>query len=247
MADDVSGVEFSMAVLCYRGVGDIIPFVENLHRIMSMFRFSWEIVLVANYWPGEDDKTPETAQKLAAALPNVSCIALPKKGGMGWDARTGLDACRGKYIGFIDGDGQFPVEAVFSCFAKISSDDFDLVKTYRVARGDGFYRALISTVYNRVFRFLFPDYRGHGDVNSKPKIMKRDAYLRMDLQSDDWFFDAEIVLNCLALNLRMYEIPINFHSLDNRKSFVRFSAIIEFIRHLLKYRFGPRYKRHRKG
>ncbi len=29
-------IEFSMAVLCYRTDEDIIPFVENLHRIMSM-------------------------------------------------------------------------------------------------------------------------------------------------------------------------------------------------------------------
>lgn len=223
----------------------MIPFVENLHKIMSMFRFTWEIVLVANYWPGEDDRTPEIAEKLAATLPNVTCIARPKQGGMGWDARSGLDACRGKYIGFIDGDGQFPVEAVFSCFAKISTGDFDLVKTYRAARADGFYRSLISTIYNRVFRILFPEYHGHHDVNSKPKIIKREAYLRMDLQSDDWFFDAEIVLNCLALDMRMYEIPINFQSLDHRKSFVRIPAILEFMRHLLEYRFGPRYRRGR--
>ena len=62
---------------------------------------------------------------------------------------------------YIDGDGQFPVEAVFSCFAKINTGDFDLVKTYRAARADGFCRSFISTVYNRVFRILFPDDSWH--------------------------------------------------------------------------------------
>jgi len=64
------------------------------------------------------------------------------------------------------------------------------------------------------------------------------------LQSDDRFFDAKIALNCLAMNLSIYEIPINFHSLDKRKFFVRFTAIFEFVRHLLNYRFSPRYRRH---
>ena len=136
-------VEFSIAVLCYRAEEEIIPFVENLHKIMSLFRFEWELLLVANFWPGTDDRTPEICQRLAERLPFVRVLAEPKEGAMGWDMRRGLDACRGKYIGVIDGDGQFPVEAIFSCFAKIKSDDFDLVKTYRV-RTPG---QLLSEIY----------------------------------------------------------------------------------------------------
>src|SRR5262245_48421343 len=174
-------IEFSMAILCYRAGEDIVQFVENLHRIMSMFRIEWELVLVANYWPGTGDHTPEVCQALAARLPHVRCIAEAKQGAMGWDMRKGLEACRGSYIGVIDGDGQFPVEAIFSCFAKIKSEDFDFIKTYRVARADGMYRNMVSSVYNWLFVLLFPAYRGFYDVNSKPKIMKREAFERMDL------------------------------------------------------------------
>jgi len=53
-----ASVEFSIAVLCYRAEEEIIPFVENLHKIMSLFRFEWELVLVANFWPGTGDRTP---------------------------------------------------------------------------------------------------------------------------------------------------------------------------------------------
>jgi glycosyltransferase involved in cell wall biosynthesis len=240
-------VEFSMAILCYRAGESIIPFVENLHRIMSMFRIEWELVLVANFWPGTGDRTPEVCQSLAARLLHVRCIAEPKQGAMGWDMRKGLEACRGRYIGVIDGDGQFPVEAIFSCFAKIRSEDYDFIKTYRVVRADGLYRNFISFIYQRLFNLLFPAYRGFSDVNSKPKIMKREAFQRMELLSDDWFVDAEIMLNCLALRLRMYEIPVKFQSLGGRKSFVRPGAVFEFLRHLLAYRFGPRYQRHRTG
>ena len=240
-------VEFSMAILCYRAGEAIIPFVENLHRIMSMFGIEWELVLVANFWPGTGDRTPDICNALAARLPHVRCIAEEKQGAMGWDIRRGLEACRGRYIGVIDGDGQFPVEAIFSCFAKIRSEDFDFIKTYRVVRADGLWRNLISSVYNWLFRVLFPAYRGYSDVNSKPKIMKREAFERMELLSDDWFADAEIMLNCLALKLRMYEIPVNFQSLSGRKSFVKPGAVFEFLRHLLAYRFGPRYRRHRTG
>jgi glycosyltransferase involved in cell wall biosynthesis len=234
-------IEFSMAVLCYQAEEEILPFVENLHRIMSMFRFEWELVLVANYWPSTPDRTPQIVKALAEKLPRVRYLAEPKEGAMGWDMKRGLDACRGKYIGAIDGDGQFPVEAIFSCFAKIKSGNYDFIKTYRVFRGDSLYRIIISSTYNFIFQLLFPDYRGFKDVNSKPKIMKREAYERMELHSTDWFFDAELVLNALSLKLKMYEIPIKFQSLRGRQSFVKPGSVIEFLRHLVEYRFGSRY------
>ena len=233
-------VEFSIAVLCYRAEEEIIPFVENLHKIMSLFRFEWELLLVANFWPGTDDRTPEICQRLAERLPFVRVLAEAKEGAMGWDMHRALDACRGKYIGVIDGDGQFPVEAIFSCFAKIKSDDFDLVKTYRVQRHDSFYRRLISTVYNLLFHLLFRGSSKLRDVNSKPKIMTREAYERMTLEADDWFIDAELILNCINLNLRVYEIPVEFESLGKRKSFVKLGAILEFLKHMIEHRFGSR-------
>ncbi len=233
-------VEFSMAVLCYRAEEEIVPFVEKIHRVMSMFSFEWELILVANYWPDMADRTPAVVKELAARLPRIRVLAEPKQGGMGWDMKTGLDACRGRYIGIIDGDGQYPMEAIFSCFAKIKSEDYDIVKTYRIHRADGLYRRLISETYNLLFRLLFPTYRGFHDVNSKPKIMKREVYQRMNLQSTDWFIDAELVLNCLALGLKMYEIPIRFTSISTRTSFVKVGAVLEFTRHLLHYRFGRR-------
>jgi glycosyltransferase involved in cell wall biosynthesis len=233
-------MEFSIAVLCYRAEEEIIPFVENLHKIMSLFRFEWELILVANFWRGSNDRTPEICQQLAKRLPYVRVLSEPKQGAMGWDMRRGLDACRGKYIGVIDGDGQFPVEAIFSCFAKIKSDDFDLVKTYRVQRRDSLYRRLISTVYNWLFHLFF---RGSGrlrDVNSKPKIMTREAYGKMVLQSNEWFTDAEIILSCIDLNLRIHEIPVEFHSLGSRKSFVKPGAILGFLKDMIDYRFRSR-------
>jgi len=78
----------------------------------------------------------------------VRYVAVPKQGGMGWDMKMGLDLCHGRFIGIIDGDDQYPMESIFSCFAKIKSDGVDFVKTYRVYRSDGLYRNIISRVYN---------------------------------------------------------------------------------------------------
>ena len=51
-------IEFSIAILCYRAEEEIIPFVEKLYKIMSLFTFDWELILVANFWPEQNDRTP---------------------------------------------------------------------------------------------------------------------------------------------------------------------------------------------
>ena len=69
----------------------------------------------------------------------------------------------------------------------------------------------------------------------------------MNLYAKDWFIDAEIVLNCLNLGLKMYEIPIKFQDINTRKSFVRINAVLEFTRNLFAYRFGwPPFENKRK-
>ena len=160
---------------------------------------------------------------------------------MGWDMRMGLDAARGDYIGVIDGDGQFPVEAVVACLLKAEMENLDLTKTYRVRRDDGVYRRLISYVYNGLFKLLF-GLQIH-DVNSKPKIIRREKYKLLDLQSDDWFADAEIMIRAREAGLTIGEIPVHFALNDMRNSFVKPAALFEFMSNLIRYRFGSRKRR----
>jgi len=236
----VSNPHFSLVVLCYRSGQNIIPFVERLQRTLSRCNFSWELVLVGNYIAGSDDETPQVISKLAERSSNIRTVIRPKEGMMGWDMRMGLDAARGTYIGVIDGDGQFPAESIIACLLKCELEDLDLTKTYRVVRDDGLYRRLISSVYNAMFSLLF-GFKVR-DINSKPKIIRRDKYELLQLQSDDWFADAEIVIRARELGLKIGETPVHFSLNDNRGSFVKPKAILEFASNLLRYRFSPRQR-----
>jgi glycosyltransferase involved in cell wall biosynthesis len=195
-------------------------------------------VLVGNYIEGSDDETPQVVAKLAESSHNIRTVIRPKQGMMGWDMRMGLDAARGTYIGVIDGDGQFPPESIIACLLKCELEDLDLTKTYRVVRDDGLYRRFISTVYNALFSLLF-GFKVR-DINSKPKIIRRDKYELLHLESDDWFADAEIVIRARELGLKIGETPVHFSINDNRGSFVKPAAIVEFASNLLKYRFSPK-------
>jgi len=229
---------FSLVVLCYRSGTSIIPRVEKLHQTLCFLRQTWEIVLVGNYIEGSQDETPKVVRDLADRLPHVRALTLPKEGMMGWDMRTGLDEARGTLIGVIDGDGQFPFESIFACLFKMEFEDLDLVKTYRVKRRDGLVRFTISKVYNLLFRVLFGF--GDRDLNSKPKIIRRDRYGQLRLRSDDWFVDAEMMIRAHEIGLRVGAVPIEFEANNDRLSFVQPRAVWEFLVNLFRYRFGKR-------
>ena len=206
--------------------------------MLSRCNFTWELVLVGNYIEGSDDETPQIVKKLAEESQNIRTVIRLKQGMMGWDMRMGLDAARGTYIGVIDGDGQFPPESIIACLLKCELEDLDLAKTYRVIRDDGLYRRFISAVYNGIFSLLF-GFKVR-DVNSKPKIIRREKYELLHLESDDWFADAEIMIRARELGLKIGETPVHFKSNDARGSFVKPKAILEFSSNLLRYRFSAR-------
>lgn len=228
-------IELSVIILCYRAEESIIDFANRTSLLASKISDNYEIVLVGNYIEGSNDRTKDVVTKLAAENPRYRAICKPKQGMMGWDMKEGLNFARGQYLCVIDGDGQFPLESIELCFNKIKNSNYQLVKTYRTTRNDGLYRKTISMVYNLLFSILFPGLNSR-DVNSKPKIMTRSAYEAMTLNSEDWFIDAEIMLNIRKLKLPFYEFPVEFLELEGRASFVKFKAIFEFIRNLLVYR-----------
>lgn len=230
-------MELSVVILCYRAGERAYDFTGKVARMLDMFVPSWEMVLVGNYREGADDRTQEVVKDIASRRVNIKYIAVPKpeKGMMGWDARSGLEMASGDYICLIDGDEQMPYRDIVRVYRRIKREELDFVKTYRVIRHDGVFRILISFFYNIIFFVLFPGilYR---DVNSKPKIFRREAYKRMDLRSDDWFLDAEIMIQARRLKLKVASIPSKFYKCNYRNSFVKFGTIFEFVRNLLKAR-----------
>lgn len=229
--------ELSVIVLCYRAGHSIGIVVEPLYAQLRDLGVDFELVLVANYWPGQNDPTPTVVSEFAASRPEVRVIACEKRGAMGWDMRAGLEASRGAYLVVMDGDAQNPVEDAVKIYKQMKETSADVMKGRRVLRQDGSYRRFISLAYNALFLVVFRTF-GLWDINGKPKALTRHAYSQMNLQSDDWFIDAEIVLAARDAKLRVGEMGVIFRENPERSSFVRLSAIWEFVKNMARYRVG---------
>ena len=227
--------ELSIVVLAYRSADTIENFMQSLVRSLQEEKLLWEIILVGNYFEGIGDRTPEVVRKIAARDSRIKAITEVKKGMMGWDMKTGFRAASGKTLAVIDGDGQMPSGDVIRVYRLMIKDGLDLAKTYRTKRNDGYYRKLISLVYNILFKLLFPGINAW-DMNSKPKIMTREFYEKISLESNGWFIDAEIMILARRLGIKIGETETVFHSMDSRPSFVKPLSILEFLANLLTFR-----------
>lgn len=228
--------ELSVIVLCYRAEDGAIQLAEQLVVELTSAEIDYELVLVANFHEGVADPTPELIRKFAESHSRALAITQVKEGMMGWDMRSGLAASRGSHLAVIDGDGQMPTSDIVKVYRLLQFGDYDLVKTFRSQRFDGAYRKVISLVYNLLFRILFPSSAKFRDINSKPKVMTREAYEAMDLASNDWFTDAEIMIEAIRNRLSVGEVSTIFLTNERRASFVPPSAILEFLRNLVSYR-----------
>jgi glycosyltransferase involved in cell wall biosynthesis len=236
VAQAPTATELSVIVLCYRAEEQARRVVVPLYRELEASGVPYELILVANYW-SDDDETPAIAEALAAGRETIRVVAEQKQGDMGWDFRSGLREAQGDYLVVIDGDGQVPVQYALEVYRALKETGAAVVKGRRTVREDGSVRSLTSLGYNLLFRLLFGT-RGLWDVNGRPKGFTREAHERLQLSTDDWFTDAEILLKSKRLGLPVAELPVRFLVNEARGSFVGLDTVWEFVRNIALWRLG---------
>lgn len=235
--------QISVIILCYKAEGFVPIFVSEMKHVLEKRGLTYELVLVGNYHRQQRqiDQTPQIVATLAMSDMRVRAVVKEKEGMMGWDMRTGLDAATGDTVTVIDGDGQMPPEDIIRVYDKLIEGNYDMAKTYRNLRFDGSRRVIVSKIYNLLVKILFPKVKAR-DVNSKPKIFTRKTLEKLQLNSSDWFIDAEMVIHASYLDMSIGEIPTSFHVNKNRASFTNTSTILEFLKNLFMYRIKYWFK-----
>jgi hypothetical protein len=156
---------------------------------------------------------------------------------MGWDLRCGLDAARGSFLVYLDGDGQVSTRDALRVYRHLRKTGADVAKGRREVREDGSVRTLTSLGFNLLFRLLFrcgPLW----DINGQPKGLTRAAYERLDLRTDDWFTDAEIVLKARTGGMEIVELPVRFAERRTTGSHVGPGTVWEFLVNMARWRLG---------
>ncbi len=222
----------SLVVPLYNEEKNIPVLVPSLVSAFEKSRIPYELVLVNN---GSWDHTRHLILDFARKNTHIHPVHVPKNQGYGYGVLQGLHASKGDYVGYIDGDNQISVDAIVAAHHLMAKEGFDVVKGVRKKRQIGFLRIIASECYNLLFRLLF--FLPYREINSKPKIMKKEVFDHLRLESKDWFIDTEILIKARRFGYTVGEV----HYFDKKrlggKSSVRFAVVFEFLGNLFRYRF----------
>jgi glycosyltransferase involved in cell wall biosynthesis len=232
----------SLIMPCYNEEENVGYRIPRLVRAFEAAGHQLQVVAVNN---GSTDTTAALLAELARAYPAVTMVQVDTNIGFGQGILAGIPYCQAEWIGMVAADGQVDEEDLVRLFdAARTATGPILAKVRRRFRMDGSIRKVISIAYNAFVWILWPRL-GSLDVNGNPRMMPRDVLLAMELESTNWLLDPEMVIKAHYLGVRILELNVFARMRGNGLSHVRASTCWEFARHLLRFRFGSKYRRWR--
>ena len=120
------------------------------------------------------DATPEIADALAAADPQVRVVHHEVNRKLGGSIKTGFATARGDIVLYSDADLPFDFEEVPRALRILRLYNCDLVSAYRFDRtGEGYTRAIYTFFYNLLIRTMFGVKAR--DINFAFKLVRRNV------------------------------------------------------------------------
>ncbi len=180
-----------------RALADIGPLVPSL-----------EVVIVDD---GSTDRTPELADALATAHPEVRVVHQANRGS-GGALQAGFAAASGSLISFSDGDLQFDLKEMERLLTRLEDParkPVDVVIGYRIKRRDPAHRIFIAKTYNAIVSVLFG--LRVRDIDCAMKLFRREVFDGLRLDADSPFLSAELLIKLRARGERIAQVGVNHY------------------------------------
>lgn len=202
------GVELSIVVPYYNPGPRLGHHVGQVVSALRETGLVFEVIAVSD---GSTDGSPATLEALADD--RVRRLELARHRGKGEALRVGLTEGRGRYLGFIDADGDLPADLLGSFVTAVRAGDVDIVVgSKRHPSSQVVYpplRRLYSWGYQQLVRMLF--HLRVRDTQTGLKVIRREvleaALPRMVEQR--FAFDLELLVVARKLGFdRFAELPV---------------------------------------
>ncbi|MFH1202690.1 MAG: glycosyltransferase family 2 protein [Candidatus Omnitrophota bacterium] len=192
----------SIVLPAYNEEENLRPLVEKcLEYLRANFK-RFEIVIVDD---GSRDMTAKIADEFADRNRHlVRVFHHHPNQGYGAALRTGLLNSKADLVFYTDSDNQFDIYQINEFMPFV--DSYDVLLGYRYPRKDPLYRLLVSGGYNLLASLVFK--LKVKDINSSFKIFHRYVFNKINIISDEFFVDAEIIAKARYNNFSILEMPV---------------------------------------
>ncbi|MBT8223878.1 MAG: glycosyltransferase [Dactylosporangium sp.] len=207
-------VDLTVVVPFYNPGGTLRANVLKLLAVLRDVDMTFEIIAVSD---GCTDGSAATIEDLDPST--VRRFSLPSNAGKGAALRLGLREGRGRYLGFIDADGDLDPGLWVSFFALMRLYEPDGVigakfhPLSEVDHGVGGLRQLYSVGYRMLVRLLFPRLRIH-ETQVGIKVFRRELLADVLPRTIEHGFVFDLELLAIAHRLgyrRLLPAPVRLH------------------------------------
>jgi glycosyltransferase involved in cell wall biosynthesis/O-antigen/teichoic acid export membrane protein len=200
-------VELSVVLPCHNAGGALRWMLEDVIRELD-FADAYELIVVSD---GSTDESVGIAEEFAGEQLRV--FHYPKRGGKGYALQLGMTEARGRYVAFVDADGDIGPEAIrpFLTIMKLYEPDL-VLGSKRHPLSEVHYpplRRLMSWTYHKLARLLFRV--KVRDTQTGLKLIRRDvlAAVLPRLFEKRYAFDLELLVAARSLGYtRVFEAPV---------------------------------------
>jgi len=202
--------ELSLIVPTYNGGLALVETLQSLVVILDQTRKSYEVIVVS------DGSTDDCVRAVIEATGSVDVLHYTKRHGKGVALRVGMTRARGKYVAFIDGDGDLDPQELIGFLSLMKLYEPDLVigsKRHPLSSVQyPWTRRAVSWLYQRLVRVLFG--LNVRDTQTGMKLIRRDvldAVLPRMLEKR-FAFDLEFLVVAKRVGYdRFFEAPIKLN------------------------------------
>jgi len=220
------------------GISIILPALdeeENIEAladtIINFFKTNsihYEIIIVDD---GSNDQTGVIADRLASEYENISVIHHQKNQGYGKSLRDGFQAGKHEYLFYTDADMQFKIDSLGLFVPYMQKGEADMVVGFRVGRQDIWLRKFLAWGYNKVASTIFS--LKVRDIDCAFKLFKKNSYMKLELSSNDFLIDTEILTKARMQNFIIEQVGVQHYPRAAGETTVSFRHVLETLKGLV--------------
>src|SRR5690606_2007181 len=182
----------------------------------------YELIVVDD---ASTDRTPEIADRIAAADPKVRVIHHVRNRKLGGAMKSGFAAATGDLVLYTDADLPFDMSELGRAVRLLREYEVDIISAYRFDRtGEGVLRGLYTYVYNALIKALF-GVRVR-DINFAFKLCRARIFEHVELRSEGSFIDAELVIRATRLGYEIMQMGVDYFPRTRGQSKLSSRAVI---------------------
>lgn len=235
-------LSISCIIPVYNEGDNVERIINEAENVFEQLALDWEIIIIES---GSTDETWQKVDGITKNRKNIFAFHQERKEGMGSALRLGYSKCQKDLVFHLEADS--PFDMIYFKKAIPVLQENDCVIGYRVGKKEQgfkwsyynmgkrgvFLRQIFHVGYNLLLRIIFG--LTVRDVNFSFKIFKRKHIQKLNLISNGWFIDAEILLELRGMGILPIEMPVEYRDRMEGDSTVQILDPVSIVGEMIRY------------